>query len=314
MQIAFMRYIGFTVSGKHQINISGRSLSLNFFQYEPITQPIDIAYREHFQPLGMHSHHHNDYEMIYVADGRVQFTIGNKTYIAEKNNLLFINNVEPHEYEVLDYPYKRFVVMMKPQFIHSTVNDSLLTSILYHRSEDYSHLIRLKPGTEEPIRSILSLMRKEFREERPLWETQLKFQFYQLLICLYRISKDYFPLSKYENSEDHRYKTVIEVQKYIETNCEQDLNLTELSNRFHIDSYYLCHLFKEIAGYTVKSYLLLQRVSRAKDLLCYTDYSVTDVGFHVGFNNVSHFIRTFKKHVGTTPYQYRKDYKDSTMT
>jgi AraC-like DNA-binding protein len=287
---------------------------LNLFHYEPITQLIDVAYREHYQPLEMLSHHHNDYEVIYVAEGRIKFTIGDKTYIAEKNNLLFINNVESHEYKVLDYPYKRYVIMMKPHFIHSTVNDSLLTSILYHRPEHYSHLISLETGTEEPLRSIIFQMLKEFREKKPLYETSLKFLFYQLLIRLYRISKDYFPFSKYENSDDHRYKTVLEVQKYIESNCTRDLNLTELSEQFHIDMYYLCHLFKEITGYTIKSYILLQRISIAKELLYHTNDSITNVGFNAGFNNVSHFIRTFKKHIGTTPYQYRKDYRDTTLS
>ncbi len=286
---------------------------MNLFKYKPITQLIEVAYREHYQPLKMPSHHHNDYEMIYVLDGRINFTIGNKTYIAKKNNLIFINNIESHEYKVLNYPYKRYVIMMKPHFIHSTVNDSLLTSILYHRPKDYNHLISLEPGTEESILSVISLMLKEFEEKKPLWETSLKFLFYHLLIRLYRLSKNYFPLSKYENSDDHRYKTIIEIQKYIESNHNKDLSLTFLSEQFHIDKYYMCHLFKKVTGYTIKSYIILHRISRAKELLCHTDNNVTDVSFKAGFNDVNHFIRTFKKHVGTTPYQYKKKYKKTSF-
>lgn len=284
------------------------------FKYVPITLPIDVAYREHHQPIEMLSHHHNDYEVIYIVEGKIEFTIGDKTYIAEKHNLLFINNVESHEYKVLDYPYKRFVIMMKPHFIHSTVNDSLLTSILYHRPDHYSHLIRIEPTNGIILLRIITNMMQEFEEKRPLWETSLKFLFYQLLINIYRISKDSFPLSKYENSNDHRYKTVIEVQKYIESHCTQDLSLTALSEQFHIDMYYLCHLFKEITGYTFKSYLLLQRISKAKELLYNNNDNITDVGFNSGFNNISHFIKTFKKYTGITPYQYRKEYKDITMS
>ncbi len=284
---------------------------MDLFQYQPITKPIDIAYREHFHPIEMLSHHHNDYEIIFVVEGQIEFTIGNKTYVAENNSLLFIDNVEAHEYKVLKYPYKRYVIMMKPHFIHSTVNNPLLASVLHHRPEDFSHLINLGVSSAELIISAITLMLKEYKEEKPLWETSIEFILYQMLVSLYRISEDYFPLYKYTNSDDHRYKTIIEIQKHIESNFAQDLNLDELSEQFHIDKYYLCHLFKEITGYTFKSYLLLQRISKAKELLYHTNDSVTDVGFNVGFNNASHFIRTFKRYVGITPYQYKKEHRSS---
>jgi AraC-like DNA-binding protein len=284
---------------------------LDLFQYKPITKPIDIAYREHYHPIEMLSHHHNDYEIIFIVEGQTEFTIGNKTYQAGENSLLFIDNVETHEYRVLKYPYKRYVIMMKPHFIHSTINNPLLASILHHRPADFSHLIGLDSNSASLILSTFTLMLKEFKEEKPLWETSIEFLLYQMLISLYRISVDYFPLYKYTNSDDHKYKTIIEIQKHIESNFAQDLNLAELSQQFHIDRYYLCHLFKEITGYTFKSYLLLQRISKAKELLYHTNESITDIGFKLGFNNVSHFIRTFKKYVGTTPYQYKKEHKGS---
>jgi AraC-like DNA-binding protein len=72
--------------------------------------------------------------------------------------------------------------------------------------------------------------------------------------------------------------------------------------------YYLSRLFKKVSGYTFKEYLILQRIANAKSLLVYTDYNVTQICMKSGFNNVNHFIRTFKKQEGITPYQYRKKF------
>ena len=278
------------------------------FKYEPITGHIDVAYREHYHPIEMLSHHHNAYEVIFIVEGTVNFSIGSKDYTAGKNSLLFINNVEDHEYKVLEYPYKRYVIMMKSDFIHSAVNDTLLTSIFCHRPEHYNHVIQLDLEHVSPVQTFLSFMLNEYKSQKPLWETSLKLILYQLMILLYRISRDNFPQSKYDGTEDHKYNTIIEIQQYIESNYTEEITLAELSDLFHIDMYYLCNLFKKVTGYTFKSYLTLQRISKAKELLCSTNDNVTEIGLSVGFNNLSHFIRTFKKHVGSTPYQYRKNY------
>jgi AraC-like DNA-binding protein len=70
--------------------------------------------------------------------------------------------------------------------------------------------------------------------------------------------------------------------------------------------YYLCHLFKAVTGFSIKNYLIQYRISRSKDLLVLTSDDMTMVGSACGFQNVNHFIRTFRRLVGITPYQYRK--------
>ena len=45
---------------------------------------------------------------------------------------------------------------------------------------------------------------------------------------------------------------------------------------------------------------------RACEQLITRDTSITDIGLNCGFNEISYFIKTFRRHVGTTPHQYRK--------
>jgi YesN/AraC family two-component response regulator len=150
-------------------------------------------------------------------------------------------------------------------------------------------------------------MHREFNDKKPFWEATIKFYIYLLLISVYRISEEHFPLAKLNTSINN---VIVEIQKYIEDHFTEDISLKEISKLFYTDMYYLCHLFKNVTGYTFKSYLTLQRISRAKDLLFYADEDVTQVGLNSGFNNVNHFIRTFRKIVGITPYQYRKKYRN----
>ena len=57
---------------------------------------------------------------------------------------------------------------------------------------------------------------------------------------------------------------------------------------------------------TPMDYLNRQRIAKACIQLDTTDDSITDVAYSNGFNDLSYFIRTFKKYKGTTPGKYKK--------
>ena len=65
-------------------------------------------------------------------------------------------------------------------------------------------------------------------------------------------------------------------------------------------------MFKKISNKHFKDYITELRIEHSKSLLV-NDHtlSVLDISLIVGFNNLSHFIQCFKKHVGITPLQYR---------
>ena len=70
---------------------------------------------------------------------------------------------------------------------------------------------------------------------------------------------------------------------------------------------YFARAFKEAVGTTPHRYLVQRRIERAKILLKVTRHSVLEIAIKVGYINLSHFTKQFRKHVGTTPGAYRKN-------
>lgn len=72
---------------------------------------------------------------------------------------------------------------------------------------------------------------------------------------------------------------------------------------------YLSSLFKQDTGTTIVDYINSQRVDRAAVLLATTDRSIAAVAAAVGILDVNYFTKIFKKQLGTTPTQYRREKK-----
>ena len=69
--------------------------------------------------------------------------------------------------------------------------------------------------------------------------------------------------------------------------------------------------FKEFNRMTPTEYINHYRIGQAENMLKTTDLPITDVSFASGFDNVSYFIKTFKKMMGVTPNRFRKNYEMS---
>jgi AraC-like DNA-binding protein len=65
--------------------------------------------------------------------------------------------------------------------------------------------------------------------------------------------------------------------------------------------------FKALYGTTPKQWLIDKRMNYAHSLLSEEQWSVTAVAVEVGYNNISHFIETFKKKYGKTPHQIKTE-------
>lgn len=268
---------------------------------------FNIHYAESRNYWLVSDHYHNDMEIILVIEGKLQITINGKVYVAEPDTLIFINNLEPHYYSILDYPYVRHVAIFKQSYLSMLTNEPVLTSIFNYRPKNFNHLIKLEPGEAAAVRDLFARMQTEYEQAPTYWERSIKTLLCQLLIQTYRISEKSFPLSGV--SQKIYKKVIIDIQNYIDEHFTQEINLKDMADMFHTNMYYLCHLFKEITGDTFKNYLIQRRVSYAKDLLSYTDKDIAEIASEVGFSSVNHFIRTFKKMVSITPYQYRKNFR-----
>ena len=105
------------------------------------------------------------------------------------------------------------------------------------------------------------------------------------------------------------YETVRKVIQYIENNYHLEMTNEMIGDYFHFNPSYLNRIFKENTGDTLHNFLVRYRINLAMDLLHTTNLPINEVASIVGFSDIPHFIKSFKKSTGKTPGEYRLEDK-----
>lgn len=99
---------------------------------------------------------------------------------------------------------------------------------------------------------------------------------------------------------------VKKVKERINDNPLETISLDKLSIEFSLHPNYIVRKFKEITGFKLSEYLTKIRLEHSIKYLLSNEENITSIALESGFYDQSHFNKSFKKHIDTTPNQFRK--------
>lgn len=103
------------------------------------------------------------------------------------------------------------------------------------------------------------------------------------------------------------YDVVEEVKKYVVSHRNKHFSITQMSEELHVNASYLSRAFSKKENMTIQQFISQERIKAACNMLAYSAYSVTEIASYLCFSSQSHFSHQFKKVIGVTPSQYRKN-------
>ena len=107
--------------------------------------------------------------------------------------------------------------------------------------------------------------------------------------------------------ESHRVNVI---HNYIKDNIHENVSLKELSDKLSLSKEAFCRFFKRTFDKTFSQYLNEYKITIASKMLIETDFSVSEVGYRTGFNNLSFFFRQFQKYKHVSPRSYRRAFRE----
>ncbi len=145
---------------------------------------------------------------------------------------------------------------------------------------------------------LASVYSNPYKEVTPLEKFETESALRLLITPFLRLLSDYRPPSQISG--------MIGLLSFIENNLSQDLTLAELGRQVKLHPNYLSALFKEKMGLPPMVYLNRRRVQRAIYLIRTTDLTIGEITAEVGISNVQVFSKIFKKHIGQSPANFKK--------
>ncbi|RED64344.1 MULTISPECIES: AraC family transcriptional regulator [Cohnella] len=257
-----------------------------------------------------------DYELMFVKDGECEVSVENVIYHGKPGDLFLFKPNQVHSINLLHdkplrQPHLHFDLYYRgdsPDVKVSYRPYSLLTEsergwiredVIADMEDPLPNHIRLnKPAAiEQLIQEIIF----EFERKFPYYETTAKGLFIQLWVLLLR--EIHWRRNTHLQSN---WEQLDRVKNYLSHHIDQESTLDELADLANMSKYYLCRLFKKAYGMTPIQYHVSVRLEKAKQMIQFTNLSLTQIADELGFQSIHAFSRTFHKWEGVSPSAYRK--------
>jgi AraC-like DNA-binding protein len=99
---------------------------------------------------------------------------------------------------------------------------------------------------------------------------------------------------------------VARAKEHIKEHLRDGLSLGSVAKAVNASPFYLCKQFKKATGINLTEYVSRTRVEAAKNLLLNPNLRIGEVAYEVGFQSLTHFNRIFRRIVGQSPTEYRR--------
>lgn len=252
-------------------------------------------------------HFHPEYEILYVIDGSGTSFVADSIEEFQSGDLALIGSTLPHfwrsDEKYLNSGGKLKVKYIVIQFPNDFLKDEIANYPEYHLIGDLleraSKGIRFSAEFARKIENKIMKLSKSDGFERiihlqELLQTLAKTGDYKLLA------------GEFYHQENHTFTNfrLTKVLQFLNTNYQRKIELETVADIANLHPAAFCRFFKEKTGKSLSEYVNDMRIGYACRLIIEGKLSVSQISFESGFNNLSNFNRTFKKHTGYTPTNY----------
>lgn len=252
-------------------------------------------------------HYHREIELLYVIKSHGTRFVGDSIQPFYDGDMVLVGSNVPHfwqnEEQYFENKEDLFGEVILLQFVDDIIQETIALPEMMHIGQllnNAMHGIQFTGKTRDKAAEILWSLVKENGKNKILELLEL--------------------LNLMANSEDQRllsdmpYKPVTKqsstrIQKvceYLVQNYRQPISLSEVAEIANLTEKAFCRFFKKSTQKTLIQFITELRISHACKLLHTKEYTIGEICFESGFNNLSNFNRNFLRTVGQTPKEYQK--------
>ena len=279
-------------------------LELEPISFENKSFSYNIYDNSNHNPAEKHQkwHYHPEIELVYVNNGSGKRQVGLNLSNYNDGLLILVGSNLPHTgfTDYFDDERKEVVIQFKENFLGDSLKE------VFEFKNIFNLLKTSKKGIvfEGDIKKKIGLAMLGLQYET-------SFQKVITLITILNdlsISKNYeiLNISNYNINGINENERIRKAFNFIKENYKKEVSLEKVAKEVHMTVPSFCRYFKSQTNKTFIQFLIEYRINNALKLLTQSDKDIKNISYECGFNNYSHFNRSFKKINLISPSDYRK--------
>ena len=233
-----------------------------------------------------------DYQILYVANGKTHFWFDGKEEIVSAGHMVLYKpeEIQKYVYYLEDNP--------EVFWIHFTGSD-VKNILAYHGISLDEHVFYC--GVLPDYKALFRKIIQELQLCHYGYEDYIASLFNDILLLVDRQQHEQ------KKATGNVQEQIERAAAYFNENYNTKISIDDYAESLHISTNWFIHNFKQYAGMSPAQYILSLRMVNAQSLLERTTYNIKEISEIVGYENPLYFSRVFKKEIGKSPAQYRKE-------
>ncbi|MFC0777121.1 AraC family transcriptional regulator [Flavobacterium sp. HJSW_4] len=276
-------------------------------------QDLDLTFHQ-WKKGTNEMHKHTFFEIIYITKGQGIHEINNKKYQFKKGDFFLLIPGDEHAISVKEQTDFFALIFNKTYFNKENLNQEKITnsSMIFKHLELFilnSKYIKQPIFTDSLERTHIELLItniiNEFKNRNLFFETIIQNSIIQILCLIARKIRTEAASALLANGANAK---INEILFYIQDNIydNEKIKVSNLALKFNKSRNHFGNYFKQNTGYSTKEYILNYKFNLIKNKLSYTNHSIGEIAYTLGFTDENHLNKFLKLRLGMTASAFRK--------
>lgn len=273
-----------------------------------IYQPFEIVHKTVDEcQKGAHQHHF--FELVYILSGSGIQSINQSEFEYKADHMFLITPDDTYSWKITS-PTEFFLLRFNNIYIESAccrIGEIMRLEFILNNASHHPGCI-LKNLPDKPVvRTLIEAIITELDKHDIYNKEVISKMVDTIIVIVARNIAKYIPLSVKEDTDGR----VLNLINYLQANIyfPEKLKAEALGKYFGISEHYISRYFKAHTGESLKEYVNNLRIKSILSRLKFSDMRVSEISDELGFADESHFNKFFRKMMGKSASQYKKDLK-----
>jgi len=236
-------------------------------------------------------HWHTKYEMVFLIKGQGEHFVNGQYHTLSDGDIFIVSPADFHRYyDTGDEEFVAIRINFSNAFYFYYLNPNC-------RFDEFPVVAKLSGDDFEMAKKVSRLLLDEYQEPDSMMKNELcRDLIEQLLVLVSRNCK------QTERKVDDKLKAALD---YIQNNFYNPIKISDIAKAVSYAPNYLSSQFSKKLGINIRDYLQEMRLYYARELLLFSEFSISEICYKSGFKTMTYFSKAFKTKFSQSPNAYK---------